>query len=307
MQSIPSPAEGVWHLGPLPVRAYALCILAGIFAAIWLGSRRWRERGGPEHTVGDVAMWAVPFGIVGGRLYHVFTTPEPYFGRHGDLSRIPAVWEGGLGIWGAVLLGGVGAAIGCRRAGVRLWPFADAVAPGIILAQGIGRLGNWFNEELFGRPTSLPWGLRIDPQYRPDGYTQYTTFHPTFLYELLWDVAMCGVLLWLDRRYRLGHGQVFWAYVMLYTVGRVWIETLRIDTAEHFFGLRLNVFTSIIVFILGAVMFVRSRRAHPGRDQDVMLASSPVQVEHAGSRHHEHEPAEPAGEARREEGDRSHP
>lgn len=282
---IPSPSQGVWHLGPLPLRAYALCILAAIFLAIWLGGRRLTRWGGRAETVGDVAMWAVPFGIVGGRLYHVITSPEAYFGADGDPSRIPRIWEGGLGIWGAIALGAVGAAIGCRRAGVPLMVLGDAIAPGLLFGQGIGRLGNWFNQELFGRPTTLPWALQIDPQHRPDGYESYGTFHPTFLYELLWVVTMGFVLLWAERRYRLAHGQTFWAMVMLYTLGRVWIEALRIDTANHILGLRLNVWTSVIVFTWAAVMFVRSRRAHPDRSGNWLLpAAEPAGVAASGAR-----------------------
>ncbi|PID53308.1 MAG: prolipoprotein diacylglyceryl transferase [Micrococcales bacterium] len=267
--SIPSPARGVWYLGPLPVRAYALFILAGIFVAVWLTTKRWTARGGDPETVSEVAMWAVPFGIVGGRLYHVISSPDAYFGAGGDPGRVIRIWEGGLGIWGAIALGAVGAYIGTRRAGVRFAPLADAAAPGIVFAQAIGRLGNYFNQELFGRPTDLPWALEIDLVHRPMGYEQFTAFHPTFLYELLWNVAVGVLLLYLDRRYRLGHGQVFWAYVALYTLGRVWIEALRIDDAELVFGLRLNIWTSIVVFTLAAVMFRRSRRRHGGGRQPV--------------------------------------
>jgi len=181
LQVIPSPSQGVWHLGPFPIRAYALCILLGIVVAIWLGERRLVERGGPRGSVADVAVWAVPFGIVGGRVYHVLSSPDAYFGPDGDPARALRIWEGGLGIWGAIALGTVGAAIGCRQRRLRLATFADAVAPGVLIAQAIGRLGNWFNQELFGRPTDLPWALAIDPQNRPEGYQQFATFHPTFL------------------------------------------------------------------------------------------------------------------------------
>ena len=168
--SIPSPDQSVWHLGPLPLRAYALCILVGIFVAMWVGDRRWVARGGNKGLVYDVAVWAVPFGIIGGRLYHVLTDWPTYFGAGGSgLRGAIAIWEGGLGIWGAIALGTVGAWIGCRRQGVPLPPFTDALAVGVPLAQAIGRLGNWFNQELFGKPTDLPWGLEIDPVHRPDG------------------------------------------------------------------------------------------------------------------------------------------
>ena len=269
---IPSPSRGVWHLGPFPVRGYALCIILGVAVAIWLGERRWRARGGVRGQVSDIAIWAVPFGLVGGRLYHVITDPARYFGRGGDPMAALYVWQGGLGIWGAIALGGVGAWIGCRRYGIKLPPLADALAPGIVIAQAIGRWGNWFNQELFGKPTTLPWALKIpDPTKRPEGYTQFETFHPTFLYECIWDLGTAGLVVWADRRFRLGHGRAFALYVMAYTAGRAWIEYLRIDAVEanNVFGLRLNVWTSIVVFIGGLIYFVVVGRLHPGREESV--------------------------------------
>jgi prolipoprotein diacylglyceryl transferase len=286
--SIPSPSQHTWYLGPLPLRAYALAILAGIAVAIWMTARRWAARGGNPDDVLEIAFWAVPFGIVGGRLYHVFSTPDPYWGPDGDPVRALYVWEGGLGIWGAVALGAVGAWIGCRRLGVRLPAFADALAPGLLVAQAVGRLGNWFNQELFGAPTTLPWGLEISPQVierlnvtTGTSFAEGTLFHPTFLYEMLWNLAAAAVLVWLDRRYRLGHGRVFWAYVALYTLGRVWIEMLRIDTAEHVLGLRLNVWTSIVVGLGAVVAIVVVGRLHPGREDGVELPGRerPAQAE----------------------------
>jgi prolipoprotein diacylglyceryl transferase len=271
LAGIPSPSQGVWYLGPVPVRAYALAILAGIAVAVWLGERRWRQRGGQPGVVADVAVWAVPFGIVGGRLYHVISSPDAYFGPGGDPLQAFAIWQGGLGIWGAIALGALGAWIATRRAGVRLAPFADAVAPGILLAQAVGRLGNWFNQELFGGPTDLPWGLQIDPEHRPPGFEDVATFHPTFLYEALWSTATALLLIWADRRFRLGHGRVFFGYVVLYTLGRLWVEMLRIDPAETVLGLRLNIWTSLLVCLLGVVAFVVSARRYPGRDEDVRL------------------------------------
>lgn len=269
--AIPSPPESVWYLGPLPLRAYALSIIAGILAAVWLTRRRWAERGGDPDTVVEIAFWAVPFGIVGGRIYHVFSSPDAYFGPDGDPLKAFAIWEGGLGIWGAIALGGVGAWIGARRQGVRFSSFADAVAPGLLVAQAIGRLGNWFNQELFGSPTTLPWGLRIDPDGPtfPDGLPADTLFHPTFLYEMVWNLLAAALLIWLDRRYRLGHGRVFLLYVVLYTAGRVWIEALRIDPAEMVLGLRLNIWTSILVGLSALVAFVVVGRRHPGREPTV--------------------------------------
>jgi prolipoprotein diacylglyceryl transferase len=263
---IPSPSQGVWHLGPLPVRAYAFCIIAGVVLAVWLGERRWVARGGRAGDVTEIATWMVPMGILGGRIYHVLTTPQPYFGHGGDPIKALYVWEGGLGIWGAVALGGVGAWIGCRRRGIPLPPFADALAPGIVLAQAVGRFGNYFNQELYGKPTTMWWGLKIDPAHRPDGMEENATYQPTFLFEAIWDVGVAGLVIRADRRFKLGHGRAFALYVAAYTVGRFWIEYLRIDTANHFLGLRLNDWTSIVVFIGAVTYFVLSAQRRPGRE-----------------------------------------
>ncbi|QNN53054.1 prolipoprotein diacylglyceryl transferase [Nocardioides mesophilus] len=277
LASIPSPDQGVWHLGPLPIRAYALCIILGVVVAVWLGEKRWVARGGRPGQVSDIAVWAVPFGLVGGRLYHVITDYKLYFGEGRDPIRALYVWQGGLGIWGAVALGAVGAYIGCRQQKVRFLTFGDAIAPGIIIAQAIGRWGNWFNQELYGRPTTLPWGLEIDPEHRVAGYEQYTTFHPTYLYECVWNLGVAGLLLWADRRFRLGYGRVFALYIMGYTAGRGWIEYLRIDTVQEndVFGLRLNVWTSIVVFLFGLGLFLWSARVHPGREETVFTGPQP--------------------------------
>lgn len=279
---IPSPPTAEWHLGPFPLRAYALAILAGIFAAVWLANRRWIARGGEPGQIVDIAMWAVPFGIVGGRLYHVISSPAAYFGPDGNPLKAFAIWEGGLGIWGAIALGGVGVAIGARRMGLRFSVLADVLAPALLLAQAIGRLGNWFNQELFGGPTDLPWGLRIDPLHHnfPAGYPADTLFHPTFLYELLWNLAAAALIIfWAERRFNLGHGRVFLLYVMLYTLGRVWIEMLRIDPAEQILGLRLNVWTSLIVGGGALVMFIISNQRHPGREESVWLPGRKPEAE----------------------------
>ena len=263
--SIPSPSQGVWHLGPLPVRAYALCIILGVVVAVWIGDRRWVARGGRSGQIGDLALWAVPAGLVGARAYHVATDHQLYFGEGGDPVGALEVWKGGLGIWGAVAGGLLGAAFYCRRHGISLRVTADTLAPSLLVAQAIGRFGNYFNQELFGRPTTLPWGLEIDAAHRPTGYEKFATFHPTFLYEALWNLGALGLLLMLERRLKLGFGRVFALYVMLYTLGRGWIEDLRIDPVElqDVGGLRFNVWMSIVLFVLAAAYFVVAGRRHP--------------------------------------------
>jgi prolipoprotein diacylglyceryl transferase len=267
--SIPSPGQGVWYVGPVPLRAYALCIIAGVVVAIWLGERRWVARGGRPGTVSDLAVWAVPFGLVGARLYHVATSPELYFGAGRDPVEALYVWQGGLGIWGAIGFGALGGYIACRRAGARFPAMADALAPGIVLAQAIGRWGNWFNQELFGKPLDAPWGLEIDPANRPPGYGEYATFHPTFLYESVWCVGVALAVLWADRRFRLGRGRAFALYVTLYTAGRAWIELLRIDDANELGPFRVNVWTSLTLFLAGLAYLVVVGRLRPGREETV--------------------------------------
>jgi prolipoprotein diacylglyceryl transferase len=272
--AIPSPSTSVWHVLGLPVRAYAICIVLGIVAALLIMDRRLRARGVAPWASLDIAVWAVPFGIVGARLYHLITSPQDYFGSGGDPIRAFYIWEGGLGIWGAVAGGAVGAWFACRQLGLPLGLVADALAPGLPVAQAIGRFGNWFNNELYGSVTTLPWGLRVHDMDRNnpghatviDGkaVTLPDLYHPTFLYEAIWDVGV-GLLVWLvDRKYKFGRGRAFALYVMAYTAGRFWIEMLRDDPANHFFGIRLNVFTAAIVFVLGLIYFlvVRGPRAY---------------------------------------------
>nr|WP_155981687.1 prolipoprotein diacylglyceryl transferase [Nocardia sp. BMG111209] len=277
---IPSPPRGVWHLGPFPLRAYAVCIIVGIIVAIWWGERRWRERGGQPGAVLDVAMFAVPFGLVGGRLYHVATDWQKYFGAEGHPMNAFRVWEGGLGIWGAVFLGGVGAWIGCRSYRIPLPALGDAIAPAILLAQAIGRLGNYFNQELYGRTTEVPWGLknflRFDPATgQPDMMNGVSNgqvekiVEPTFLYELVWNVLGVLVLVWVDKRFRIGHGRLFALYVMIYTFGRFWVELLRDDDATHIFGIRINSYTSVLVFLCAFAYFLFATR---GRETAAQLA-----------------------------------
>lgn len=267
--SIPSPPIewAAFSAGPLTIRAYSLWILAGIFFALWLTTKRWVERGGTAQVVGDVGFWAIPFGIVGGRIYHVISTPAQYFGENGRPLDALKIWEGGLGIWGAIAFGAVGAYIGCKRHHVSFATFMDAAAPGVLVAQAIGRMGNYFNHELFGKPTDVPWALQIDPAFRPDGYEQFATFHPTFLYELLWNLAGAVLIVYLDRRLDLRGGRAFWLYVIVYVSGRFWIETVRIDTAVTVGGLRINVWVSMAVLALAITMFTVLGKRHKRSDQ----------------------------------------
>ncbi len=264
---LPSPARGVWHLGPLPLRAYALCIIAGVVLAVVVGNRRFVARGGSPGVVADVATVAVPFGLLGARIYHVVTSPAAYLE---EPVRALYVWEGGLGIPGGVLGGVLSGYLVCRRRGIAPGAFADAVAPGVVLAQAVGRFGNWFNQELYGRPTTLPWALEIDEEHRRPELLDVATYHPTFLYEALWNVGVAAVLVWADRRYRLGGGRVFALYLALYAVGRAWIEALRIDDANTFFGVRLNVFVMGVVLAGSVAYLVRRRRV--GREDVVERA-----------------------------------
>ena len=255
---LPSPSTGVLHLGPVPLRAYALCIIAGVVLAVVMGNRRFVARGGQDGAVADVATIAVPFGLVGARVYHVVTSPGPYLE---DPVRALYVWQGGLGIPGGILGGVLAGWLVCRRRGIRPGAFADAIAPGVALAQAVGRFGNWFNQELFGRPTTLPWGLRIDPEHRPARYADVETFHPTFLYESLWCVGVALVVLGADRRWRLSGGRVVALYRALYAVGRDWIDALRVDEAHTLLGLRLNDWVMAVV-LAGSVAYLVARRGH---------------------------------------------
>jgi prolipoprotein diacylglyceryl transferase len=282
---IPSPTQSVWDLGPLPIRAYAMAILAGIIVAVWLTNKRLVARGAPAGAALDISAWAVPFGIVGGRVYHVITDSHLYFGPGKNPWDALRIWEGGLGIWGAIALGAVGAWIGCRHYGVAFRDFIDAAAPGVAIAQAMGRFGNWFNNELHGGPTELPWRLKvykfdqsaghalIGPDGKPvvDGY-----FHPTFLYEALWCLALAAVLIWIGRRWTLRPGQTFAAYVMGYPIGRIVIENMRNDYATHVFGQRINTWTSILVFLLGlALWFWFKRSAESAKAQPTEAEGTP--------------------------------
>ncbi len=269
LAAIPSPTTSVWHVLGLPIRAYALCIVAGIVVSVLVMEYRLRRRGVAPWASLDMAVWAVPFGILGARLYHVITSPGDYFGAGGEPIRAFYIWEGGLGIWGAVAGGAFGAWLASRQLGLPLTVFADSLAPGIPLGQAVGRLGNWFNNELYGGVTTLPWGLRVhdmdsanpghanvidgEPLVKPELY------HPTFLYEALWNIGVAAVVFAVDRRWKLGRGRAFAVYVMGYTLGRVWIEAMRSDPANELLGVRINVYVSVLVFLAALAYFLRAR------------------------------------------------
>ncbi|HWC84373.1 MAG TPA: prolipoprotein diacylglyceryl transferase [Pseudonocardiaceae bacterium] len=261
--SLPSPPFNGFHVGPLDIRVYGLMYVVGITVAYLLTVRRWQARGGDRETVEDVAIWSVPAGIIGGRVYFDITTPadmpHTWWGPF-------AIWTGGLGIWGGVALA---AAVGIwrlRKRGVAVREFLDVVAPSILLAQGIGRIGNYFNQELFGGPSNLPWAIQIAPQYRPAGFTQYSTFQPTFLYELIFDLCWAGLLIWLADQRKVRPPGIFALYVFGYSAFRIFEESLRVDSSEHFLGLRLNFFVASALAIVGLVWFYLTQRgAHRDR------------------------------------------
>lgn len=292
----------------LNIHAYALCILAGIVAATILTGYRLRQRGAEAGVVLDVALWAVPFGIIGGRIFHVVTHPDDYFGPGKDLLKTLYIWEGGMAIFGALMLGALGTWIGCRMSGVRFWSFADALAPSLLLAQAFGRLGNYFNHELYGLPTDLPWGLEIEasnPAF-PAGLPAGTLFHPTFLYEILWNLLGVAVLLLIERRWRLEKttipfldvdvrmpkpgpyrfqwGKLLGAYLIWYGAGRSFFESIRIDPSEVFFGIRTNVWAAFGAILVGLVIIVVQSRRHPGKEPGPYLPGrewSPDAVVHS--------------------------
>lgn len=269
--SIPSPDVNAINLGPLRIHFYALAILVGIVAAVIVTNRRLTARGGEPWVVIDFAIWTVALGIVGARVYHVLTHAGDYFGEGANLWKVFAINEGGIAIFGAFLGGAVGAIIASRLTGVRFWSFADALVPGLLLAQAFGRLGNYFNQELFGTPTDLPWGLEIsaDNPAFPIGLPAETLFQPTFLYEILWNLLGIVVLLLLERRYRLRWGKLFALYLVWYGVGRAWIESMRIDPSELFFGLRTNVWAALFAIVLGLLILRIQQHEHPGIETSV--------------------------------------
>jgi prolipoprotein diacylglyceryl transferase len=253
------------------VHFYAVFILIGIAAAILIGNRRLVARGGENWVVLDIALWTVPFGIIGGRLFHVFTHASDYFGAGKNPMEIFAVWNGGLAIFGALILGGFGAFVGCYQSGIKFFAFADAIAPGVILAQAIGRWGNYFNQELFGKPTDLPWALQIDRPNPaiPTGLPDSATFHPTFAYEMLWNLAAFALLILLDKRFDLRWGRLFGLYLIAYSAGRFWIEGIRIDPSDIIFGLRTNQWSAVLTIVIGVAIFVVSKRRHTGVENSV--------------------------------------
>jgi prolipoprotein diacylglyceryl transferase len=271
INSIPSPTISFFEIGPLRIHFYALCILTGIILAIWLSDYRLKQRGAKGGVALDIALWTVPIAIVGARIFHVLTHSADYFYPGADLTAVFRIWEGGIAIYGGILGGALGAWIATKQAGIKFWSYADAVAPGILLAQAIGRWGNYFNQELFGLPTTLPWGLEIDSSNLayPDGLPAGTLFHPTFLYESLWSLIGVVVLLLLDRKHSLRWGKMFGAYLIYYSLGRIWTENLRIDPSDIVLGLRTNVWSALFGIAVGIAIIYWQGREHDGPEASV--------------------------------------
>jgi len=271
--SIPSPSDNSLQLGPLELRAYGVLIAIGALVAVWLTTRRWEQGGGDPEAIQKIAMWVIPAGVIGARLYHVITDFDRF---RGDYIEVLYIWKGGLGIWGAVALGTLVGVWIARREGYEVPTLLDSVAPALPLAQAIGRFGNWFNQELFGEPTDLPWGLKIDANQRPDEYLDVATFHPTFLYESLWNLVLAAVIIWVVPRVmpNLMAGRLFAVYVAGYTIGRLWIELMRVDHATTIFGARVNVWMSILVFLGAAVVVLRGRTKPPLEGEQVVESES---------------------------------
>src|SRR4051794_31928025 len=270
--SIPSPSSGIVHLGPLPLHAYGLMLAIGVLVAAWVAEKRWAKWGNDPKEIGQIAIPVVIGGVIGARVYHLFTG---YKWSEGGVVGAFEIWKGGLSIWGAVLGGAIAVVIIGRRHRLDVLRLMDAIAPGVVLAQAIGRWGNYFNQELFGRPSSLPWTLEISPSHRPTGYEKFTTFQPTFLYESLWCLAVFGILLWAEKRFRFKRGQTFALYVALYTFGRVWFEALRIDDASKIFGIRFNLLLSAVLCVAGVIWFVVLGR----REQTAPMSEEPAEAE----------------------------
>lgn len=275
----PDPVFSQFQLGPLTIHTYALCILTGIVVAVLIAQRRLVARGGQAGQVIDIILWAVPLGIVGARFYHVFTHGGDYFYPNADLWKVFAIWDGGNAIYGGLLGGAAGALIGCGRAGIQLWSFADVLAPAMLAAQGIGRLGNWFNHELFGLPTTLPWGLEIlptDPMF-PKELPAGTLFHPLFLYEMIWNAIGLGLILLLERRFSLRWGKTWALYMIWYGLGRSWLEAIRIDpTSDAPLGIPANIWASFVAIALGLILFAVQTKRHPEPELSVYRDGGPA-------------------------------
>ena len=277
---IPSPTISQFSIGPVTIHIYALCILMGIVLAVWITTTRWKKLGGNFDQVLDITLVSVPAGIIGARLYHIITTPERFFGPDGDWAEMFRIWNGGLGIWGGVLFGALAAWAWCRHKHYPMALLADASAPGLLVAQAVGRLGNWFNQELYGAPTTLPWGLKLNMEGTAIGHSEQcydgatcpsgTLFHPTFLYEMIWNLIGAAIIVYIGSKAmkKLKAGSLFAVYIMWYTLGRTWIESLRIDYAHEFLGVRINVWVSMAVFVLGAVSFIVVQQM--GKDTDLL-------------------------------------
>ena len=269
---LPSPVRGVWHVGVIPVRAYALCIVLAVVVAVWLAGRRYRAAGGEAGVILDVAAWAVPFGLIGARLYSVLTDYQLYFGPHRDWAGIFRDWDGGIP--GAIALGALGAWIACRRATIPFAPVAGAAAPAIAIAQAIGRVGNWFDQGLYGRPSSLPWAIQISPAHRVPGYESFTTFQPAFLYEVLWDLLVAALVIWAAHRFTLTGDRAFALYVAAYSVGMFAIQSVRIDYSHHLWGLRIDQWAAILAFAATTIYLYVT---HPSHTEDnVPLPTHPA-------------------------------
>jgi prolipoprotein diacylglyceryl transferase len=283
LAAIPSPPSPTLGIGALMLHYYAVFILAGVLVAGLITARRWRMHGGQPGLVVDVLLVAVPLGIAGARLYHVATSWQAYLGPAGHPARVFAIWDGGLGVWGGIAGGALGAFLVCRHRGISFAAFAAAAAPAVPVGQAIGRVGCYFNQELYGRPSHLPWAIVIDAAHRPPATPNAATYHPTFAYEALWNLGVAGLVLWAQRRFRLGGARATAVYVAGYTAGRAWIETLRVDTANHLLGMRLNVWTSLILFVV-AVAFLLTRRvtASPAAAGDAGTPSAPAAAPVAG-------------------------
>lgn len=276
--SIPSPSIQYFELGPLRVHIYALCILAGIALAAWITDARLTKRGAERGVVLDIILWAVPLGIIGARFYHVLTHPADYFYDGADPMKVFYIWEGGNAIFGSLLGGAVGAWIGCKQTGIRFWSFADALAPAMLIAQATGRLGNYFNHELFGQPTTLPWGLEIEstnPAF-PVGLPEGTLFHPMFLYEILWNLLGVFVILALERKFYLRWGKAFGVYLIWYGIGRSVFETYRLDSSETFFSIRTNVWAALLAVLVGVLIILIQNRRHSGKEPSVYVEGGPA-------------------------------